>query len=387
LIRVVHVITDVEIAGAEMALSRIVAQPGRHSQPVAVIALGRRGPLAAPIEAAGIPVFALGIRAGASTTAALWRLVGLLRQLRPDVLQTWLYHADLAGLIAATIARVPHVVWNVRSADLDPRDHPRSLPALLRTLAFVSRWPDAVICNSEAGRRAHERIGYTPRRWEIIPNGFDTNAFRPSGAGPSWLKRELGISDDAMLVGLLARFHPMKDHRTFLHAAKIVTAAKPNVHFVAAGSGVDSAPAINRLLDDLELCGHVHLLPEQADASRFLATLDVAASSSYGEAFPNVVAEAMACGTPCVVTDVGDSAHIVGDTGVIVPARDPAALAAGITRILDLAAAARESLGSAARARIIAEFSIGRAAARYDRLYANVVGAQMTTSDASKCAE
>jgi glycosyltransferase involved in cell wall biosynthesis len=387
LIGVLHVITDLEVAGAEMTLSRIVTRPGRHTVTVAVIALGRRGPLAARIEAAGVPVFALGIRAGVSAAGALWRLVGLLRRFRPDVVQTWLYHADVAGLVAATIARVPHVVWNIRCAELDPRDHPRSLPTLLRTLAFASRWPDAVICNSEAGRRAHERIGYTPRRWEIIPNGFDTNAFRPSRDAPPWLKRELGISDEAMLVGLLARFHPMKDHGTFINAAKIVTAAKPNVHFVAAGSGVESAPAITRLLDDLELRGHVHLLPEQTDASRFLAALDVAVSSSYGEAFPNVVGEAMACGTPCVVTDVGDSARIVGDAGVIVEARHPAALAAGITRILELTAAARESLGSSARARIISEFSIDRVAARYDLLYANLMGEQMTTDDASICAE
>jgi glycosyltransferase involved in cell wall biosynthesis len=308
----------------------------------------------------------------------LWHLVRLLRRLRPDIVQTWLYHADLAGLVAATIARVPHVVWNLRCAELDPRDHPRSLPALLRTLALVSRWPDAVICNAEAGRRAHERLGYTPRRWEIIPNGYDTNAFRPSPGARSSLKHQLGIGDDAMLVGLLARFHPMKDHGTFINAARLVTAAQPNVHFVAAGRGVESAPPINRLLDDLKLRDRVHLLPEQADASRFLAALDVAVSSSYGEAFPNVVAEAMACGVPCVVTDVGDSAGIVGSAGVVVPPRDPAALAAGIMRILDLTPAAREALGSSARERIVSEFSIGRALARYDHLYADLAGAPVT---------
>jgi glycosyltransferase involved in cell wall biosynthesis len=379
---VVHVITDLDIGGAELMLTRLVEQPAAGPLRSVVVTLGSRGALADRIERAGAPVFALGVRAGTSAPRALWRLVRLLRRFRPDVVQTWLYHADLVGLLAATIARVPHVVWNIRCAELDPRDHPRSLPALLRTLAFASRWPDAVICNSEAGRRAHGRIGYTPRRWEIIPNGFDTNAFRPSRAAPSWLKRELGINDEATLVGLLARFHPMKDHATFVNAARIVTAANPNVHFVAAGRGVESAPTITRLVNDLELRSHVHLLPEQADAGRFLAALDVAVSSSYGEAFPNVVGEAMACGTPCVVTDVGDSARIVGDAGVVVPARDPSALAGGITRVLALAPAAREALGSAARERIVAEFSIGRVAGRYDRLYADLAGAQMTSTDA-----
>jgi glycosyltransferase involved in cell wall biosynthesis len=306
--------------------------------------------------------------------------VRLLRQLRPDVLQTWLYHADLAGVVAGGIARVPRIVWNIRCAELDPRDHPRSLPALLRVLAFLSARPAAIICNSEAGRRAHERIGYRARRWEIIPNGFDTGAVHPTAGARAQLRRALGIRDDAKVVGLLARFHPMKDHITFLEAAAIVTAAHPDIHFVAAGRGVPDAPPIARWMDGRNVGATVHLLPEQTDGMQFLAALDVAVSSSYSEAFPNVVAEAMACGIPCVATDVGESTHIVGPTGAIVPPRDPVALAAAINRILDLGLDARQALGAAARERIVSEFSIDRAAVRYDDLYAELTGAQIKAS-------
>src|SRR5205085_9990357 len=167
---------------------------------------------------------------------------------------------------------------------------------------------------------------------------------------------------------LLARFHPMKDHITFLEAARIVTRTRPDVHFVAAGRGVPDAPAITQWMEESNVATNVHLLREQPEGSQFLGALDVAVSSSYSEAFPNVVAEAMACGIPCVATDVGESAHIVGPTGAIVPPRDPVALAAAINRILDLGLDARQALGAAARERIVSEFSIDRAAVRYDDL-------------------
>ena len=351
-----------------------------------VISLGTRGVLGDRIESTGTPVFSLGMRPGRPDPRGLWRLVRLLHRLRPAILQTWLYHADFAGLLAGRLARVP-VIWNIRCAELDARDHPILLMMLLRALAFASRFPSAVISNSHAGERAHEQLGYRPRRWEIIPNGIDTHAFRPCPAARSELRRELGLPADGKLIGLLARFHPMKDQATFLKAAQTVIAKKPDVHIVLAGRGIDVAPSLNRLLNDLDLRGRVQLRPERNDAARFFAALDVAVSSSYSEAFPTVVAEAMACGTPCVVTDVGDSAQIVGDAGVIVPPRDPAALAAGILRILDLSDTATAALGIGARERIASEFSLERAAARYKDLYLELAGRQMTRSDQSVCAE
>jgi glycosyltransferase involved in cell wall biosynthesis len=179
----------------------------------------------------------------------------------------------------------------------------------------------------------------------------------------------------------------MKDHATFLNAAKVVIAQRPDVHFVAAGRGVDVAPAIAGAVDRLDLHGRVHLLPERSDAPRFLAALDVAVSSSYGEAFPNVVAEAMACGTPCVATDVGDSARIVGEAGVIVPPGDPASLAAGIAYVLDLDDAAYATFGRMARERIVSMFSLEAAAAQYAELYLQLSGRHTTARpDRSLCA-
>jgi glycosyltransferase involved in cell wall biosynthesis len=386
LVHVAHLITDLEPAGAELMLARLVETFAGTQIDNAVISLGTRGPVADRIASAGVPVFALDIRPGRPDPRALWRLVRLLRRLRPALVQTWLYHADFAGLLAGALIRLP-VVWNIRCAELDPRDHPSSLTPLLRALALASRYPAAVICNSFAGQRAHEQIGYRPRRWAVIPNGFDTDAFRPQPAARGELRHELGLSPAVPLVGLLARFHPMKDQATFLNAAKQVITTLPDVHIVAAGRGVDAAPSLREFVREAGLGDRIHLLPGRNDAPRFLAALDVAVSSSYGEAFPNVVGEAMACGTPCVVTDVGDSAQIVGDTGVIVPPRDPAALAAGILRLLDEDETARSARGVAARTRILADFSLTRAAARYEALYREVAGQPASAPDEIVCAE
>jgi glycosyltransferase involved in cell wall biosynthesis len=368
-------------------LARLIGATNRDRISSIVVSLSTVGTVGSDIERMGVPVFALGMRSGTPMWSALWRGVRLLRQFRPAVLQTWLYHADLAGLVAGTVARVPDIVWNIRCAELVPQDHPRSLPALLRTLAALSGRPSAIVCNSTAGRLAHEALGYHPRRWSLIPNGFDTGTFQPCAGARVDIRRELGLPDTIELVGLLARFHPMKDHATFLNAARIVSAARPDVHFVAAGRGVAGNAALEAMVAELKLGQRVHLLPARHDAARFLAALDVAVSSSYSEAFPNVVGEAMACGTPCVVTDVGDSALLVGDAGVMVPPRDPALLAAGILRVLDLDGSARASLGRAARERILSTFSLAGAAATYERLYLDLAGRQMRTPGHTVCAE
>jgi glycosyltransferase involved in cell wall biosynthesis len=358
--------------------------PGRVAN--TVISLTSNGELAEQISRRGVPVFDLGLTKNGSTIGPLLRLVRLLRRLRPDVLQTWLYHADLLGLLAGTIARVPAVAWNVRCAELDPRDHPRRLAPMLRLLAFASGRPAAVVCNSAAGQEVHHSLGYHPRRWILIPNGFDIDVFHPNPDARNELRQELGLSQSTPVVGLLARFHPMKDHGTFCEAAAEVVRLRPDVHFVAAGRGVPANPVVTGMVSRYQLESRMHLLAERRDPARFLAALDVAVSSSYGEAFPNVLGEAMACGTPCVATDVGDSARIVGDAGVVVAARDPGALAAGIAHVLGLDPSSRASLSTLARERIRTEFSLQTMTQRYEQLYFEMTGRREPSIEAPACA-
>jgi glycosyltransferase involved in cell wall biosynthesis len=304
-----------------------------------------------------------------------YRLVAALRRLRPEILQTWLYHADLAGLVTGTLTRVPVIVWNIRCTDLDAQDYPITTRVVRRALTVLSSWPTAIVSNSQAGIIAHQQAGYRAQRWVLIPNGFDTDTFQPSLQARLELRQELGLASDVRVVGLLARAHPMKDHTNFLKAAALVAERHADVEFVVAGRGVPDNSTFKQLARDLGLARRTHLLGERLDVPRFLAALDIAVSSSYGgEAFPNAVAEAMACGTATVVTDVGDSAAIVGDTRRVVPPRNPAALAEAVRRVLEMSADDLRELGHISRARVISEYSIQRAAARYEDLYATLAG-------------
>jgi glycosyltransferase involved in cell wall biosynthesis len=362
---VVHLITGLETGGAEHMLARLVTRldPERHrSIVVSLTGLGAVGPMLAQ---AGISVFSLDIGRGRPDPRGLFRLVRLLRRLRPDILQTWLYHADLLGLLAKPAAPFCRLFWNIRCTESIEGGLVR------RLLAARSQAPDAVVVNSQTGRRFHEAIGYRPRRWEFIPNGCDTGVFCFDPTGRASVRGELGIPDNAVAIGLPARFHPMKDHATFLAAARLLAWRRPEAVFVLAGPGVDHS---NRVLRDAiaaqGLAERVRLLGDRRDMASVYSALDIASlSSSFGEGCPNVVAEAMACGLPCAATDCGDAAELIGPAGRVVPVRDPVALAAAWEALCALGADGRRALGAVARWRIVDVYDLDRVTARYDALY------------------
>ena len=385
-VRVVHLIPDLDTGGAEMMLARLVASLDRSRIQSVVISMTDVGPVGKSIADTGTAVVSLGMRRRGLDVIAWAKLVALLRRLRPDVLQTWLYHADVAGVIAAKCAGIRRVAWNIRCTEIDLRDYSALLRLVIRTAAWISHWPSIIVSNSEAGRVAHQRIGYARERWTIIPNGIDVDLFRPSAAARSRLRLELGLVDQVPLVGMLARFHPMKDHETFLRAAARLAGTREDVQFVLAGRGVDSNAVLAGVVEELGLHGRVHMFGERHDVPDLLAAFDVAVmSSSMSEGFPTVIAEAMSCGTPCVVTDVGDAALIVGNSGVVVPPRQPDALAAGIAQLLDLDGAADRSLRASVRDVIVQRFGIVDIANRYTQLWMDL--ARGASPRSSACAE
>jgi glycosyltransferase involved in cell wall biosynthesis len=371
-IKIVHLITTLDLGGAELTLRKLLAQMDRQRFDQVAIALIDPDPaVRAAIEAAGAPAYGLGMRPSRPSLGAFRRLTRLLRAERPAILQTWLYHSDLLGLLAAGVTRVPTVVWNIRNSKMDTAQYHRLTAWTIRACARLSGRPRAVIVNSEAGKQAHLQAGYRPREWLVIPNGIDTCLFRPDPVARAAVRRELGIADEAVVIGLIARFDPMKDHATFLRAAGMLGRRRPEVQFLLAGRGVafDNAG----LADAVEregLAGRVHLLGPRQDIPRLCAALDIATSSSrFGEGFPNVVAEAMACGLPCAVTDVGDSAAIVADTGKVVAPGDPDGLAAAWSELAALDPAARQALGARARRRIEQQYPIAELIRRYEAVY------------------
>lgn len=369
--RVLHVITGLRRAGAETMLVKLIGALGREGIESQVICLTGRGPLAAELEDDGIPVVSYGMRRKFDPRP-IARLIGAMRRFRPDVVQTWLYHADFAGLIAAALAgRRARLIWNIRCSDMDfVEELAPSSGLLVRLLARLSARPAGAIINSHAGRLYHERLGYHPQWWSEIPNGFDLARWRPDQAAAARLRAQLALPDDALIVGMFARVAPMKDHGNFLSAIAQVSLRLPGVHAVLAGRGTE---AFAGLLGELGLPGKVTILGERSDLPSLLPGIDVCClSSAFGEGFANVLGEAMACGIPCVATDVGDAREIIGDTGRIVPPRQPEALAGALADLLGAAAARRTELGARARERIQDRYDLSGVTRRYIEVYTAV---------------
>jgi glycosyltransferase involved in cell wall biosynthesis len=372
-IKILHLITGLDTGGAEVSLLRLTGAMERDRFENVVVSLTAPGPISTAISKQGIKVDAIHMSRSVPTPAALWRLYRLLRAEQPDVLQTWLYHSDLIGLLIGRAARIPAIAWNIRCSDMGEGYRSGINGALLWLLARLSRHPDAIIANSHAGQQEHEAFGYAPKRWVVLQNGFDMDVFKPTKDGHAGLRRELGLPDDTVLIGLVARHDPIKDHEGFLHAVADLLTTHPQVHFVLAGDRIDQNNGVlNTLVDRLGVRARIHLLGRRDDIPMLTSGLDIATCCSLGEGFPNVVGEAMACAVPCVVTDVGDAARMVGDTGRVVPVADSHALAQGWRALLENGVAGRAKLGRAAMARIESNFSLAHCVKRYQDFFESV---------------
>jgi len=334
-------------------------------------------PMREQLKASGVQTRALSMRRGIPSPYQLLRLVQWLRESRPHVVQTWMYHANLIGGLAARLAGHPPVVWGIHHTNLDPRQNKRHAVWTARVCAGLSHQiPSRIVCCSEISRQVHVRLGYAEEKTIVIPNGFDLSQFRPDAQSRTSFRRELGLPEETLLIGVAARFHPLKGHRNFVEAAARVHARFPNVHFVLCGRDVDRNNAelmhwIHRT--GTGLAAVCHLLGVRDDMPRFFAAIDIATSPSVSEAFPNAVGEAMACGTPCVVTNAGDSAALVGDTGKVVPPGDPNALAEALMELVTSGPAVREQLGALARKRVAQRYSLGSVVEHYQETYRQVL--------------
>jgi glycosyltransferase involved in cell wall biosynthesis len=366
-----HVITGLEVGGAEMMLYKLLSGLDRERFSAEVVSLTSVGPVGKRIQALGFPVSALGMQPRLPQATRVLRMVTHLRRTKPSIVQSWMYHADLVGGLAARMTGQAPVVWGIRQT-LHPRLSKPHARLTARACARLShRVPASVVCCAESVAAAHARMGYDARKLVVIPNGFDIELFAPSPQARTDVRQELGLDPDAPLVGIVARYDVKKGHDIFVEAAGILGARNPRVNFVICGLGADAANvSLASAVVRTGIRGRIHCLGRRNDVSRVTAALDVAVSTSiFGEGFSNALGEAMACGVPCVATDVGDARVIIGETGSIVPAADPHATAQAIGQLLDMPAHARRTLGVAARTRIEERFSLPSVIARFESLY------------------
>ena len=336
-----------------------------------VISLSSLGEIGPRIQALGIPVEAVGMKPGIGVPSAFRRLVKALRKIHPDVVHTWMYHADLVGGVAAKLAGVRAVGWGIRHSNLSKGANKSLTLAVVGICARLSGLvPKLILVNSEAARQIHCDRGYRSEKMVVVPNGFDLSRFHPNQAARPEVRSELGLATGTPLVGFVGRFDPQKNHRGFIEAAALLHARMPAVQFIFAGNGVDPGNTIlTEAAKAAGISGACHFLGQRNDMPKLMAAFDVLASASIGEAFPNVLGEAMACGIPCAVTDVGDSAGIIGDTGRAVASGDMQGLASALEELLALPADERTSLGERARRRVFDLFEIGKVARQYEAFY------------------
>jgi glycosyltransferase involved in cell wall biosynthesis len=370
--QVLHIITDFNDGGAQAVLYRfIAADPKNDHQVISLMSTGWYGER---LSESGIRVYALDMPKSRLTLDGVKKLYQLIRQIDPETIQTWMYHSDFLGTIVARLAGKKVIVWGIHNTNLDPEKTSRSTRLIVKACSVLSGVPRKIISCSQEGIKVHTALGYQPQKMVVVPNGYDVSEFSPQPELRQALRQQWQISEQTTLLGMVARWNPQKDHANLIAAlGHLKTQTESPWHCVLIGSSLD---ANNQVLTDLlaaqDLSDRVSLLGIRSDIPAVMNALDIhVLSSAYGEAFPNVVAEAMACETPCIVTDVGDSALIVGDTGWIVPPRNPVELATAISTAINERTASSIWIQRQAkcRQRIESNFNLQIMVERYNQVW------------------
>ena len=373
--RIAHVINGLDDGGAEAVLYRLCTADNENEH--VVISLQDEGKYGPKLRQIGVRVETIGMRRRRLGASSLARLTRALRRSEADVVQAWMYHANLLGGLAARVAGRAPVVWGVHHTNLSPASTAVSTRAIARLGGAASRLlPKRIVYCAERTRAVHEAIVYAWARGIVIPNGYDLREFRPDPAsGMAW-RRAAGIREDVALVGMVGRFDPQKDHRNLLEAVAIAARSEPRFEVALVGPRMEWTNAeLSAWISETGTSDRVHLLGRSDDVPAVMNGVDVHVLSSRSEAFPNVVCEAMACGTPNVVTDVGDAAAIVADTGWVVPPGDAQALAGALVASLRERAASSQASSrrcERARARVAEHYSLERMVDAYRRVWCEV---------------
>jgi glycosyltransferase involved in cell wall biosynthesis len=373
---VVELITDLNVGGAEKMLCNFLRHIDRAQFNPVVIAL-LNGDLKKEIESLGIPVYTFSLKKGIVDIFSVINLILRIRKLNPHLIHGWMYHSHVIALIARVFTKryVP-CIWSIHNSIYSLKNEKKMTGFIIKLGGYLSAYPELIHYVSNTSMQQHVKIGYNDSKTVIIPNAFDTDIFTYRSQKSDQLRHELGIKSEEVLVGLIGRYHPVKDHGNFLEAASLLLKKRDNVHFILAGKGINiENEFLRKKIEQLYLANRVHLLGEREDIPNITSSLDIACSASYSEAFPMTVGEAMSCGIPCVVTDVGDSKLVVGDTGKAVPPRNPKAFADALMELIDLGNEGRMRLGVKARNRIIENYTIRTITNTYENIYHHTISA------------
>lgn len=336
-LRIIHIISGLGDGGAEGTLYKLIIND-KSENIHEVVSFMNGGKYSQLLKSQNIKVTELGQLPGRVSLLFLIKLFKYLSNSRPDIVQTWMYHADLVGGIISKILRIEKIIWNIRTSFLTGDNIKLSTKVVVKTCAVISkRIPNKIITCSNNAALFHKSIGFE-NNFTIIDNGYDLENFYPSQSISKLFRKQLSIADECFFIGMIARFDAQKDHSNLITALSLLKQKKINFKCIFVGRGMDEKNLlIKDLIDTANLKNNIILYGQSNDIHAVMNAIDLhVLSSSYGEAFPNVVAESMLCGTPCVVTDVGDSARIVGENGWVIEPNNSKKLYYSIKAAIDL---------------------------------------------------
>jgi len=372
--RVVHCITGLSGDGAQRMLLRLVIQLQKRSVDNLVISLSKREALAYDFEQQGIPVHSLGMQHPSQIVGGLAQLGALMRAIAPDVLQGWMYHANLAVSSVAPFLRTkPPVVWNIRRGMDDYAERKFSTRAVVRANAMLSARACRIVYCTQESREQHESFGFASPHGIVIGNGFDTTIFAPHAEKRRAVRVRYGIADHEILIGNIGRDDHAKGRSFLFEAFGRLLQRVPHARLLLVGRGMEeSNRELRGALVASRIAAHVILVGEYSPISELYPAMDILCSASVAEGFPNVIAEAMASGVPCVATDTGNTKALVEGVGIVVSSRSGTCLAEGLTAMCDEGDDRRRARGLLARERLKTAHSLTRVVDDYESLYARV---------------
>ena len=373
--RILHIIVGLRVGGAELMLKRLVDSAREdlsHNQ--IVVSLTSIGEVGIQLQKDGIVVHAIGMRSALNLPAAILRLVQLIRNENPDVIQTWMYHADLIGGIAARVAGKYPVIWCIRSTTI-PQGILSFTYWLVRLCGLLSHLiPSKIICCANTAKSAHLQLFYPEKKIKVIPNGYDFKPLLEKISSSQESREKLSIKENEIIIGVVGRFDPLKDFYNFISAAAIIASQRKGVKFLMVGRGNEwSNPTLRHWIEEAGLAELFLLVGQQTDVPYFLSAMNIFCLSSVQEAFPNVVVEAMAMELPCVVTRAGDAADILCDERFIVPVNNSKALADSLLKVCELSSHDRQIIGQSNAKRVRNKYKIEKISKEYFEAYLSAI--------------
>jgi len=372
-VKVVHIITGLGVGGAENALMRLLLSDSNSINRSVIISLTDLGSTGLVLKEIGYAVYSINLSVSCSSLAHFYRLVLLIRSIKPDVVQTWMYHADLIGGFACRLAGFSNLVWGVRATN-PPLGNLRTklVMKLCARLSYVL--PKRIICVAESAKESHIKFGYSASKMVVIPNGLDFTEFEFDYSARLAIRAE-HLLEDSVVIGCVGRYHEDKGQDVLVRAAALVLSRNPNVKFVLVGRGCDSSNhALVKEISDFGLSDQIVCLGERSDIIRCLSSFDVFCMPSRTEGFPNCLLEAMSLYLPCVATDVGDVRYLASDSMTLAQPGNPDSLANSINEMLSMSSEQRYRLGGDAGRKVRELFSIDKTKESFNKVYVSLVG-------------